>query len=185
MNNCYSTRDYNRNSLPFIQLVGLKFSKVHAIIFDCLIWQTSYVTLLLLEYSSLIPITVPSHINLPQVLQQSKAYCLSVKLSKCSLLRLWVFTKLYFWPIFGSNWTIPLKYKKASICWQDSARRQFQAGGTYRRRTLIDGYLESPFPTTCLLYLKWSYLAKQCMALFKDHAALCACAKSRQPGTLP
>jgi len=28
-----------------------------------------------------------------------------------------------------------------------------------------DGYLESPFPTACLLYLKWSYLAKQCMAL--------------------
>ena len=42
--------------------------------------------------------------------------------------------------------------KKASIRWQDSARRQFQAGGTYRqRRTLIGAYLESPFPTACLL----------------------------------
>jgi len=40
-------------------------------------------------------------------------------------------------------------------------RRDLEA--TYR--TLIDGYLESPFPTACLLYLKWSYLAKQCMAL--------------------
>ena len=29
----------------------------------------------------------------------------------------------------------------------------------------VNGALESPFPTTCLLYLKWSYLAKQCMAL--------------------
>jgi len=38
-------------------------------------------------------------------------------------------------------------------------RRELEA--TYR--TLIDGYLESPFPTACLLYLKWSYLAKQCM----------------------
>jgi len=40
--------------------------------------------------------------------------------------------------------------KKASIRWQDSAPPI--SGGTYRRRrTLIDGYLESPFPTACLL----------------------------------
>ena len=40
------------------------------------------------------------------------------------------------------------------------------SGGTQRRRrTLIDGYLESPFPTACLLSLKWSNLAKQRMAL--------------------
>ena len=32
-----------------------------------------------------------------------------------------------------------------------TARRQFQAGLKRRRRTLIDGYLESPFPTACLL----------------------------------
>ena len=33
--------------------------------------------------------------------------------------------------------------------------------------TLIDGHLESSFPTACLLYLKWSYLAKQCRATIK------------------
>ena len=41
--------------------------------------------------------------------------------------------------------------KKASIRGQDSAPPI--SGGTYRRRRtfLIDGYLESPFPTACLL----------------------------------
>ena len=45
-----------------------------------------------------------------------------------------------------------------------AANFRWDLEATYRR-TLIDGYLESPFPTACLLYLKWSYLAKQCMAL--------------------
>ena len=40
--------------------------------------------------------------------------------------------------------------KKAGIRWQDSAPRI--SGGTQgQRRTLIDGYLESPFSTACLL----------------------------------
>jgi len=40
--------------------------------------------------------------------------------------------------------------KKVSIRWQDSTSRI--SGGTKgRRRTLIDGYLESPFSTACLL----------------------------------
>ena len=35
-----------------------------------------------------------------------------------------------------------------------TARRQFQAGLRGDVWTLIDGYLESPFPTACLLSLK-------------------------------
>jgi len=41
--------------------------------------------------------------------------------------------------------------KKASIRWQDSARRQFQAGLRGDIGLLIDGYFESPFPTARLL----------------------------------
>jgi len=46
-----------------------------------------------------------------------------------------------------------------------TARRQFLAGLRGDVELLIDGYLESPFPTACLLQLKCSYLANQCMAM--------------------
>ena len=45
--------------------------------------------------------------------------------------------------------------------------------GTYRRhRTLVDGYLESPFPTACLLLLKWSSLAKQWLGVKRPRSSV-------------